>query len=302
MGVKARGVAWAAGLLASLAVAGAADAAKPAACDRACLTAAMDGYIAAAVSGQLKSQPFGRGLNSRENTLGVPPDQGVWRTLARRRAGQAFADPARGNVVFIGVFDNRQGGLTPLALRLKLAGRRIVETEIAYNTTPGRYFHPEELLEPDILYTATVPPARRSSREALARIGHQYMQGIADHSGAKVPMAYRCDKYYLGGKVTNTGPGGVGNCLESFNGIRAAPPADRRILVVDETLGIVVVSFLMPNSHKDRPDSTYEIEVIKAVDGKIRSVEEFGNVAAFPPASGFGGDPPPNDRTSGSAR
>jgi hypothetical protein len=301
VGVSARWAAWAAAFLGGLAVAGAADAAKPA-CDRACLTRAMDGYIAAAVSGRVASQPFARNLNSRENTLAVAPDQGVWRTLARRRAGQIFADPARGNVVFVGVFDNRQGGLTPIALRLKLAGGRIVETEAAYNTTPGRYFHPEELLEPDILYTASVPLARRSSREALARIGHLYMQGIADHSGARVPMGYRCDKYYLGGKVTNTGPGGVGNCVESFNGVRAAPPADRRILVVDEALGIVVVSFLMPNGYKDKPDSTYEIEVIKAVDGKIRSVEEFGNVAAYPPASGFGGDPATNDKTSGTSR
>jgi hypothetical protein len=267
----------------------------------------MDGFIAAAVAGKAQASPLGRTLNSRENTVAIPLDQGVWKTLVRPRAGQTFADPARGAVVFVGVFDNRQGGLTPAAVRIKLAGGRIVETEIAYNTTPGRYFHPEELLEPDILYTTPVPVARRSTREALARIGHQYMQGIADHSGARVPMSYRCDKYYLGGKVTNTGPGGVGNCVESFNGIRAAPPADRRILVVDEALGIVVVSFLMPNGWKDRPDSTYEIEVIKAVDGKIRSVEEFGNVAAYPPASGFGGDPAPpkwsvGDRTSGTSR
>jgi hypothetical protein len=262
----------------------------------------MDGYIAAAVAGRFQSLPLARGVNSRENTVATAPDQGVWRTLTRRRAGQTFADPVRGNVVFVGVFDNRQGGLTPLALRLKLAGGRIVETEVAHNTTPGRYFHPEELLEPDLLYTTPVPLSRRSTRTALADIGRAYMQGIAEHSGAKVPMAYRCDKFYLGGKVTNTGPGGVGTCVESFNGIRASPPADRRILVVDETLGIVVVSFLMPNGYKDRPDSTFEIEVIKAVDGKIRSVEEFGNVAAYPPASGFGGDPTPNEKTGGTAK
>ena len=265
-------------------------------CDQACLVRTMDGYLAAVTAQNLKALAVSPGLHSRENTVRTPLDGGVWRGLTRMRAGQTFADPVSGNVVFAGVFDSRQGGLTPLVVRLKVEGGRIAESEVAYNTTPGRYFHPEELLQPDILYTAEVPPARRSTREELIGIGHAYMAGIAAHSGANVPMSYRCDKYYLGGKVTNTGPGSVGSCLESFNGIRALPPADRRTPVVDVARGIVVVSFLMPNAHKEKPDSTYEIEIIKVVDGKIRSVEEFGNVAAYPPSSGFGGDSTPNDK------
>jgi len=89
----------------------------------------------------------------------------------------------------------------------------------------------------------------------------------------------------------------VGDCVTSFNGIRADPPADRRTPVVDVERGVVLVTFLMPNSYKDKPDSTFEMELIKVVDGKIRSVEEFGNVAAYPPNSGFGGDGRPADTT-----
>jgi len=259
-------------------------------CDRACLIRTMDGYLAAATAQRFADIPVARGLNARENTVATALASGVWTTLAIRRAGWTFADPVQGDVVFAGVFQRKDGGLTPMAVRLKVKAGRIAESEIAYNTTPGRYFHPEELLLPDILYEAPVPPARRSTRGELIRIGHLYMEGIGAHSGARVPMGLRCDKYYLGGRVTNAGAGSVGDCLESFNGVRADPPADRRTPVVDEALGIVVVSFLMPNRYKDKPDSTYEIEILKIVDGKIRSVEEFGNTAAYPPASGFGGD------------
>lgn len=279
---------------AALCVAGlAASAARAADCGRTCLTQIMDQYLAAATGQRFAAIPVGRNLNARENAVATPLNAGVWKTLSRRRAGWTFADPTAGQVVFAGAFDNRQGGLTPLLLRLKVRAGRIVESEVAYNTTPGRYFHPEELLEPDILYTTPVPPARRSTRAELIAVGQAYMEGIAAHSGAKVPTGSRCDKYYLGGKVTNNGPTSVGDCVTSFNGIRADPPADRRTPMVNVENGVVLVSFLMPNSHKDKPDSTFEMELIKVVDGKIRSVEEFGNVAAYPPSSGFGADPWP---------
>lgn len=272
--------------------------AAAAACGRACLTGVMERYLAAATGQRFAAIPVGRGLKARENAVATPLGAGVWKTLTRKRAGWTFADPAAGQVAFAGAFDNRQSGLTPLLVRLKVKGGRITESEVAYNTTPGRYFHPEELLEPDILYTTPVPPARRSSRAELIAVGHAYMDGIAAHSGAKVPMSYRCDKYYLGGKVTNNGPNSVGDCLTSFNGVRADPPADRRTPVVDVENGVVLVTFLMPNAYKDKPDSTFEMELIKVVDGKIRSVEEFGNVAAYPPSSGFGADPRPASTTT----
>ena len=260
------------------------------ACDRACLTKVMDRYLAAATAQRFAAIPVERGLNARENAVATPLAAGVWTSLVRVRAGWTFTDATAGQVAFAGVFDNRQGGLTPLLVRLKVERGRVAESEIAYNVTPGRYFHPEELLQPDILYDAPVPPARRSTRDELIAIGHAYMEGIAAHSGAKVPMGLRCDKYYLGGKVTNNGPTSVGDCVTSFNGIRADPPADRRVPLVDVERGIVLVTFLMPNAYKDKPDSTFEMEVMKVVDGKIRSMEEFGNVAAYPPSSGFGGD------------
>ena len=260
------------------------------ACRRACLTRIMDQYLQAATAQHFAAIPVGRSLNARENAIATPLDGGVWKTLTKVRAGWTFADATAGQVAFAGAFDNRQGGLTPLLVRLKVQGGRITESEIAYNVTPGRYFHPEELLQPDILYDAPVPPARRSTRDELIAVGHAYMEGIAAHSGARVPMGQRCDKYYLGGKVTNNGPTSVGDCITSFNGIRADPPADRRAPLVDVERGIVLVTFLMPNAYKEKPDSTFEMEVMKIVDGKIRSMEEFGNVAAYPPSSGFGDD------------
>lgn len=260
-----------------------------AACDRPCLERVLDRYFAHVIDRQPDRSLLAPRPNIRENTLAVALDKGVWAGVRRRRAGWVFADPAAGQVAFAGAFETRAGSLLPLFVRLKVARGRVAESEVAYNAGPNRFFHPEELLEPDVLYDAIVPPARRSSRRQLIAVAQAYLDGIGAHSGANVPLGYRCDKYYLGGKVTNAGAAGVGTCLESFNGVRADPPAGRRFPIVDVERGIVVVSFLMPNSYKDKPDSTYECEILKVVDGKIRSVEEFGNVAPYPPRSGFPG-------------
>ncbi len=226
-------------------------------------------------------------VEARENTLAVRPGEGVWRTLGRMRAGWTFADPVTGAVAFAGAFETRAGALVPLFVRLKLAGGRISEVETAWNPGPNRFFHPEALLEPDILYDAPVPPARRSDRAALIRVAGLYLDGIGARSGAAVPLSERCDKYYLGGKVTNTGAGGIGTCRESFDGITADPAVGRRFLIVDEERGIIVVSFLMPISSKTPREVIYECEILKVVDGKIRQVEEFGSTAPWPPRSGF---------------
>ena len=280
---------WALNLAAGLGLSAWALAGPAAArCEQPCLERMLDRYLQHVITRKPDRALLAAHPNIRENTLAVALDQGVWKTLSRKRAGLTFVDPQTGQIAFAGVFNNRQGGLTPLLVRLKVEHGKVAESEAAYNNGPSRFFHPEELLEPDILYDAIVPKARRSTREGLIAVAQAYLDGIGAHSGAKVPVGYRCDKYYLGGKVTNTGAGDIGTCAESFSGVKADPPVGRRFPIVDTERGIVLVSFLMPQSWKEKPDSTYECEILKVVDGKIRSVEEFGNVAAYPPRSGFG--------------
>ena len=227
--------------------------------------------------------------NLRENTAAVGLDKGVWPTLRRRRAGLTVADPRAGQVAYAGVFDNRQGGLTPLFVRLKIGGGRVEESEVAYGVGPGDLFHPEALLEPDILYDAPVPPARRSARPTLIEVANRYMDGIGARSGANVPIAARCDKYFLGGRVTNSPVTGIGSCEQSFATVRSDPPAGRRVLIVDAERGLVVVSFLLPHPKGGAPGATYTCEILKIVDGKIRSVDEFGADISSTPSSGFEG-------------
>ncbi len=132
-----------------------------------------------------------------------------------------------------------------------------------------------------------MPPGRRSDRATLIRVAGLYLDGVTARSGGAVPLSDRCDKYYLGGKVTNTGAGGIGDCRTSFNGITADAPVGRRFPIVDVARGIVVISFLMPMSARSPREVIYECEILKVVDGKIRSVEEFGNTTSWPPRSGF---------------
>lgn len=278
--------------LAILALGTLAGTAAQAACNDKCLNGVLDGYLAQLVrhdAAPLKAAP---GLIAVENSKPTPLGQGSWQNIAALPIGMRFGDATTGQIVYFGATKDSGGKTGSLFVRLKVADHRIAESELftrgAYTgegqETPG-------MLEPDILYDAIVPPARRSTRAQLRAIVNAYMEGISRHDGALFPASYRCDRYQAGRKWTNSPDNpperGGGTCQGSMSGLKGQEVVNRRFPVMDVERGVAVGLFIIPHAERDPKGATNVAEVFKIVDGKIRSIEEFSFVAGYPPNSGF---------------
>jgi len=277
-------------LLTLLALAAGAAPAR-AACDDKCLEGIMDGYLAQLVRHDPTPLPAAPGVISRENGEDVKLGAGGWTLITKVYPGQTFADASAGQIVHIGAVEiSAKTGA--LFLRLKIVNRKIVESEmLSRGGEPGFKSDVSGLLEPDILYDAIVPPARRSTRaELIAVVGH-YAEALGKHDGSLASFSYRCDRYSAGSKFTNTTkPGQTGGsvtCESSINGLTGQAVANLRLPVIEPERGVVAALFIIPHGERQPPGATNVAEIFKIVDGKIRSIEEFGYPGKYPPSSGF---------------
>jgi len=288
-------------------------------CNDSCLKEVMHQYLQQLPKHDPGSLAVSPQINARENTEPVRLGEGSWKTVTSVLPGLEFADPVTGQVIYAGGV-RRDGVLGAMFLRLKVANGKITESEmlttgpgaVAAPRTPGgpragapparrpRAARPapdlSALLRPDILYDAIVPKNRRSTREQLMNIPYLYMEGLAKGDGSIPPFGPRCDRYAAGGhKLTNNpaNRGGAVSCAMAVSAMKAMKGlsiANRRIAVVDVPHGIAVGMFIVVGDFGGgRAFAQDAAEIFKVVDGRIRSIEEFGAPGRIPPNSGFPG-------------
>ena len=284
---------------------GLAGTAQAASCGSNCLDNVMQHVLRQMALHQAGDLRYAAGAIIVENATPSDDQHGSWLNIEKIRSGQTFADPATGQVAHYGAVDTRYG-LSALFIRLKIADGAIAEQEIfskggeppapapapaAAGAAPMAKPDYSGLLEPDILYTAEVPADRRENRAALIATVNTYLRGIGQHDGSIPSFSYRCDRYSAGSKFTNNpavpAARGGGTCATALNGLKGQMPVNIRTPIVDEKLGIVVGFFIIPHGERKVQGSTNVAEVFKIVDGKIRSIEEFGGAGKYPPTSGF---------------
>jgi hypothetical protein len=99
-------------------------------CDRTCMTALVDQYLAALVKHDPAGLPLDKGVRFTENTATIHVGDGLW--VGASEAPTTFkiytVDPATEQVAFYGVMKEWDKPLI-IALRLKLANGRITEIE-----------------------------------------------------------------------------------------------------------------------------------------------------------------------------
>jgi hypothetical protein len=313
--------------IAALAVAGSALIVPPAlaqGCNEQCLKTILHQYLQQLPRhdpGPLSVSPQ---INARENTEPVKLGEDSWKSVSAVLPGLEFADPTAGQVIYAGGV-RRDGALGTMFLRLKVVDGRITESEML-TTGPGAAMPPRPvppsadhtagpagataaagpraggprpapdlsgLLHPDILYDAVVPEDRRSTRDQLANVPLLYMEGLARGDGSIPPFGPRCDRYAAGGhKLTNNpaNRGGAVSCamaVSAMKQMQGLSVVNRRVAVVDVPHGIAVGLFIVAGNLGGRAFAQDVAEVFKVVDGKIRSIEEFGAPGQIPPDSGF---------------
>jgi hypothetical protein len=183
-------------------------------CDRACLIALVDTYLAALVAHDPSRVTIAPGAKFVENITPMKPGEGLWKTATA--APTTFKipvpDPVSGQVGFIGVMQEA-GKPIQLALRLKVQQGRITEMEhlIARNLNE-RSLANLQTPRPGLL--APVQAADRSPRDALITIGASYYDALDDNDGGKAPFADDCVRHENGMQTsTNSAPsmpGGMG--------------------------------------------------------------------------------------------
>jgi hypothetical protein len=183
-------------------------------CDRACLNALVDSYLAAVVAHDPSRVGIAPEAKFVENLVPTKPGEGLWKTASALPTTFRIyvPDAVSGQVGFMGVMQE-DGKPIQLALRLKVQKGRIAEMEHLIGRNLGeRSLGNLQTPRPGLL--AAVPAAERSSRDQLLRIGASYYDALDDNEGSKAPFAEDCVRRENGMQTsTNSAPaapGGLG--------------------------------------------------------------------------------------------
>jgi hypothetical protein len=259
-------------------MAAAADRSHP--CDRACLKATLDQYLAAIIQHEPTAAPLAVGYRHTENAINIPPGKGVWQSVsALGKVQRRYIDPESGQAAYYGVVDE-SGKLAIVTARLRVENRSITEAEwyIAREGDPGLPGStPPNNWNPDSL-TTTPPPERvlpagkRLPREAMLAIVNSYFDGITSHDGGVVLAHPGCNRYENGNRVTGRHGGVNDDCVSGFANFNLANVAARRVSFVDEEAGVVLgMAVFIRRAGSAVPRNVFS-EWFWIEDGRIRNI------------------------------
>jgi hypothetical protein len=207
------------------------------ACDRACLRAMLDQYLAAVVKHDPGAAPLVVGFRQTENAINVRPGAGVWKTVTGLgKVQRRYLDPVTGQAAYYGTVE--EGGSTAIVtVRVRVENRQLTEAEwnLARADDPGlngprqpgrppANLHNPEYLAQNPPPDRIVPRDQRSDRAALVRIVESYFDAITSHDGSVALTHPGC------GRVENGTPTPRGLFLPPVASVtpqagQAAPPA-----------------------------------------------------------------------------
>jgi hypothetical protein len=179
-----------------------AAAASAPACDRACMTALVDQYLAALVRHDPAGLPLSPGVRFTENTAEIKVGDGLW--VSASEAPTTFkiyaVDPASSQVVFYGVMKELDKPLI-MALRLKVINGKITEIEhvLARNMRADRM---QNLITARPGLLADASDSDKTPREEMLSAADSYFEAIEHGKGSIAPFAEDCERHENGGQTT----------------------------------------------------------------------------------------------------
>jgi hypothetical protein len=283
-------------------------------CDRACLNGFVDDLLAAMVAHDPSRLPLGREVKYTENGQLLKIGDGFWGTASALPTYKIYADdPQTGQVMFMGVLQEN-GVPVIFCSRLKVELHQITEIEVVVSRKePGSLARPENLVQPNPIFSETLAPAQRRSRQNMIAIANSYFNAIEKGHASYVPFDANCNRIESGVQTTNnsqlaTQPGsvlGLG-CADQIKTQNFQPDTlirDRRFAVIDEERGLVFVlgffdhdatlrSYTLADGRTVKQTRTapwtWEIaELFKIQDGKIMRVEALVNPAPYGMKAGW---------------
>lgn len=277
------------------------------------LIGALDAYLEALAAND-PGALHAAGARFTENGQELPLGKGLWGTATIEPAPEkmlAVADAARGQV---GCFClvSEAGEPVIVALRLRLVGGVITEAETLVCRKSDFLFDLDGFRRPRARFLGLLTEDERTSREALARIPDRYLDGILAGDGSAIPVADDCirlengvqtvlnpDAEGIRAQARDRGIWHLGVAAQVDSGVFGDIEAarGRRVLVIDELLGIVLVWFSFDHagpltsrggvSRFRTPNSMMAAELFKVRHGQIQEIEAVLDVFPYGMRSGW---------------
>lgn len=186
---------------------GSQGAAPAPACDRVCLIAHTERYLAALAAHDPGAAPLADTLLFVENVTRLRPGEGLWKSATGGPGAFSIhvPDVAQQQAGWMGVIA-QEGKPVMLALRLRIAGGRITEAEHIVAAPAGGNM--EHLLSVRPGLRSELPASARMPHGALIAVGASYYDALDDNDGAKMPFAPDCQRRENG--MTTAGDGAMG--------------------------------------------------------------------------------------------
>jgi hypothetical protein len=252
-------------------------------CDRSCLQALAEQFIAALLAHDPSKVPLAKGARYSENSVPLPIPDGFWKNATGVRPYRLYiADPEWGTIGFYARM-LQNGDPVIVSTRLRVYNHQLTEIETVVTperwrvAIPGTEGDQTDYLgdKPRPGYTQVVPPAQRRSREELMKIVNTYFTGIENNSGDKPPIfSSHCHRLEDGRPTSNVPVppgkerGGINmSCAEDLalgyhrndNRIRS-----RRVMAVDLEHQVVMTSVYFDHEN-DAPIRSYRLKNGKTV-------------------------------------
>jgi hypothetical protein len=256
-------------------------------CDRECLKGFIKQYLNAMVAHNPKALTLAPNTRFTENTKTMPLGEGLWKEASGLQSyRQDFLD-VRGGQAASHVIVQANGSPIMLALRLKIAGKKIaeIETMVTRNKTDGAIFAPENLKAPQAAMNVVPTGTQKMSRAELIRIAEFYPTGLkAGGSFDAVKAPFAPDAYRIeNGRGMAGGAQNIGSAR-----IMAHPDVRYRIAAVDEEMGIVLMYLDFGDTNSYGPGNALTtFEAFKVYGGQLHAVEAFIKIMPANTASGW---------------
>jgi hypothetical protein len=258
-------------------------------CDRLCLLDQSKQFNANMLAHTTEKIPLAENAKVRENTKAIALGDSRWLGVKKILSEGVYADPILGNVIEHVAAETSTGKTVYIGTRLKVVDRKIKEVEINFDDSDR--VNVKNLVPYDPIFSTTVPPEERSTRDQLERIITSYFKGLTDHNPIQADYDPRCDRYHSGNRVTHNARNGVEEsgdvgCYESNLGPKPWGPATEvRIGLIDPERGIVIGYAIL--YYGDSLRRMQINEVFKILNGRIRMVDNIGLMQDGITTSGF---------------